>query len=119
MEEDSRGRVVSRSAGSHPKPLHPNAVRVMAERGIDISGRRTKPLTRFARTRFDRIITLCDKVKEICPEFPGSPPSAHWSIGDPAASGKDDEETYPAFQSVADEVDARVTLLIAELRNES
>ena len=63
----------------------------MAERGIDIAGRPTKSLTRFARSRFDRVITLCDKVREICPEFPGAPIAAHWSIADPAAAGDTDE----------------------------
>jgi len=112
----SAGTVEARSAGSHPKPLHPNAVRVMAERGIDISGRPTKSLTRFTRTRFDRVITLCDKVREICPEFPGSPIAAHWSIADPAAAGDSDEMTYPAFEHVADEIDDRVALLLADLQ---
>src|SRR5438552_6629941 len=84
VEHRSAGTVEARSAGSHPKPLHPNAVRVMAERGVDIGGRRTKSLTRFARNRFDRVITLCDKVREICPEFPGAPIAAHWSMPDPA-----------------------------------
>ena len=110
------GTVEARSAGSHPKPLHPNAVRVMAERGIDIAGRPTKSLTRFARNRFDRVITLCDKVREICPEFPGAPIAAHWSIADPAAAGDSDEATYPAFQQVADEIESRVALLLADLR---
>ena len=114
VEHRSEGAVEARSAGSHPKALHPNAVRVMAERGIDISGRRAKPLTRFARARFDRVITLCDKVREICPEFPGGPITAHWSIVDPAASGDSDEATYPTFQRVADEIDRRVALLLAE-----
>ena len=112
---DRRADVEARSAGSHPKPLHPNAVRVMAERGIDISGRPTKSLTRFARSRFDRVITLCDKVREICPEFPGAPIAAHWSIADPAAAGATDEATYPAFQRVADEIEGRVALLLADL----
>jgi protein-tyrosine-phosphatase len=116
VEHRSGGAVEARSAGSHPKPLHANAVRVMAERGIDISGHSTKSLTRFARNRFDRVITLCDKVREICPEFPGSPATAHWSIADPAAAGDNDEATYPAFQQVADEIDARVALLLADLR---
>jgi protein-tyrosine-phosphatase len=57
VEHRSAGTVEARSAGSHPKPLHPNAVRVMAEHGIDISDRPTKPLTRFTRTRFDRVIS--------------------------------------------------------------
>ena len=119
VEHRSRGAVEARSAGSHPKPLHPNAVRVMAERGIDIAGRPTKSLTRFARTRFTRVITLCDKVREICPEFPGQPDAAHWSMADPAAAGDgdSDEATYPAFERVADEIESRVALLLAELRN--
>jgi ArsR family transcriptional regulator, arsenate/arsenite/antimonite-responsive transcriptional repressor / arsenate reductase (thioredoxin) len=115
VEQRSAGTVEARSAGSQPRPLHPNAVRVMAERGIDISGRPTKSLARFARTRFDRVITLCDKVREICPEFPGGPIAAHWSIADPAALDASDEETYPAFQQVADEIECRVALLLAEL----
>ncbi len=116
VEHRSGGAVEARSAGSKPKPLHPNAVRVMAARGIDIAGRPTKSLDRFIRSRFDRVITLCDKVREICPEFPGSPTAAHWSIADPAAAGATDEETYPAFEQVADEIDDRLTLLLADLR---
>ncbi len=117
VELRSAGTVEARSAGSHPKPLHPNAVRVMAERGVDISGRSTKPLTRFTRRRFDRVITLCDKVREVCPEFPGGPTVAHWSIADPASTGDSDEATYPAFCAVADEIDERVLLLLADVRH--
>jgi protein-tyrosine-phosphatase len=119
VEHRSNGAVEARSAGSHPKTLHPNAVRVMAERGIDISDRQPKSLERFARQRFDRVITLCDKVREICPEFPGTPIAAHWSIADPAAAGDSDEATYPVFEQVADEIDSRVALLLADLRNRS
>jgi protein-tyrosine-phosphatase len=111
----SAGAVDAYSAGSHPKPLHPNAVRVMAERGIDISGRPSKSLTSYARTGFDRVITLCDKVREICPDFPGPAVSSHWSIGDPAAAGVSDAATYPTFRQVAAEVEVRVALLLGEL----
>jgi protein-tyrosine-phosphatase len=88
----------------------------MKERGIDISGCSTKSLTRFTRSRFDRVITLCDKVREICPEFPDAPIAAHWSIADPADAGGSDKATYPAFQAVADEIETRVALLLADLR---
>ena len=91
-------------------------VRVMAERGIDISSRPTKSLTRFTRSRFDRVITLCDKVREICPEFPGPPIAADWSIADPAAAGDSDQMTYPAFEHVADEINDRVALLLADVQ---
>ena len=113
LRERSGGAVDARSAGSHPKTLHPDAVRVMAERGIDISGRPTKNLNRFARSRFDRVITLCDKVREICPEFPGQPTASHWSMPDPAADT--DAVSYSAFVRTADELEARVPLLIAQL----
>jgi protein-tyrosine-phosphatase len=110
----SAGAIDARSAGSHPKALHPNAVRVMSDRGIDISGCTTKHIDRFARSRFDRVITLCDKVKEICPEFPGAPVTAHWSMPDPAAVEGSDKDSYPAFVHTAQQIELRVNLLIAE-----
>ena len=115
LEQRSEHTIMARSAGSRPKPLHPNAVKVMAARDVDIADRPTKHLRRFARVRFDRVITLCDKVREICPEFPGAPPAAHWSIADPATEGNTDDETLPAFERVADQLEVRVSLLIAEL----
>ncbi len=74
------------SAGSHPKPLHPNAVRVMRERGIDIHRQRSKHLDAFTGHRFDAVISLCDRVREVCPDFPGPPELIHWSI--PRPSGR-------------------------------
>ena len=115
LEHRSGGAVQARSAGSHPKPLHPDAVRVMAERGIDISGNTTKHLRRFARNRFDRVITLCDKVREVCPEFPGEPSHAALEHRRPGRRGANDDETYPAFERTADELEERVALLIAQL----
>jgi protein-tyrosine-phosphatase/DNA-binding transcriptional ArsR family regulator len=115
IEARSDHAISARSAGSHPKPLHPNAVRVMADRGIDIAGNATKPLTRFTHSRFDRVITLCDKVREVCPDFPGVPEAVHWSMGDPAAEGDTDQATLPAFERVADELEERIDLLITEL----
>lgn len=118
LEHRSGRAIHARSAGSYPKALHPYAVGVMAERGIDISGRPTKHLARFARTRFDRVVTLCDKVREICPEFPGQPTAVHWSMPDPAAGGDSDEESYPAFSRTAEELEVRVGLLIAEIASQ-
>ena len=86
----------------------------MAERGIDIAASKTKHLDRFARGRFDRVITLCDKVREVCPEFPHSPIATHWSMADPAAAGAG-EDGYAAFVRTADELEARIELLLAEL----
>jgi ArsR family transcriptional regulator, arsenate/arsenite/antimonite-responsive transcriptional repressor / arsenate reductase (thioredoxin) len=115
LRHRSGGVVDARSAGSHPKALHANAVRVMAERGIDISAATTRHLRRFARVHFDRVITLCDRVREICPEFPGRPLAVHWSIPDPALEGETDDASYPAFVRTADELDARIGVLLAQL----
>ena len=112
VQELTDGAVEARSAGSHPKPLHANAVRVMRERGIDIAGRRSKHLSEFAQRRFDYVVSLCDRVREICPEFPSHPDLVHWSIPDPAREGSTDEETYPAFQRTAGELAARIPFLL-------
>jgi protein-tyrosine-phosphatase len=96
-EQLSAGVGRATSAGSHPKPLHPNAVRVMRERGIDLAGRRSKHLSEFTGRRFDYVISLCDRVREICPEFPGTPQAIHWSVHDPAREpGTDDETRLPS-----------------------
>ena len=111
----SGGRVEASSAGSRPKPLHPNAVQVMRECGIEVGSRQPKHLNTFAAHRFDYVITLCDKVREVCPEFPGHPGYIHWSIPDPAASGGDDDATLPAFRDTAAEVERRLAYLLAGL----
>jgi protein-tyrosine-phosphatase/DNA-binding transcriptional ArsR family regulator len=114
----SGGALDAVSAGSHPKPLHPNAVRVMRERGADIAGHRSKPLSEFDGERFDYVVSLCDRVREVCPEFPGHPDLVHWSIPDPARAGDGDEETYPAFQRTADELAARIPFLLERIEQE-
>src|SRR4051794_26903683 len=111
-ERMSAGAIDAASAGSHPKPLHPDAVRVMRERGIDLSGRRSKHVSEFSDQRFDYVITLCDRVREVCPEFPGGPVTMHWSIPDPARAAATDEETLPGFERTATELYARVEVLI-------
>lgn len=115
LDARTDGRAKARSAGSQPKPMHPFAVQVMAERGVDISAKRSKHLDRYARTRFDHVITLCDKVREVCPEWPGGTRSAHWSVTDPSLEGDTDAERYAAFERVAAELDERITYLLALL----
>jgi ArsR family transcriptional regulator, arsenate/arsenite/antimonite-responsive transcriptional repressor / arsenate reductase (thioredoxin) len=107
-------RVQAASAGSHPKDLHPNAVRVMREYGIDLAGRRSKHLNEFTGHRFDYVITLCDKVREGCPEFPGGPQPVHWSIPDPAAEGTG-QASYAAFRRVAADLQTRIGFLTYRL----
>jgi protein-tyrosine-phosphatase/DNA-binding transcriptional ArsR family regulator len=107
----SDGNVEAASAGSNPKPLHPNAVRVLRKRGIDISANRTKHLDEFLSQRFDIVITLCDRVREVCPEFPSHPQLVHWSVPDPAVEGPTDRASYPVFESTATELETRISFL--------
>jgi protein-tyrosine-phosphatase len=112
----SGGAVEAYSAGSHPRPLHPSAVRVMRdEHGIDLSGQASKHLAVFADQRFDWVISLCDRVREVCPEFPGHPETIHWSIPNPAAGDADDDASFPAFQRTAAELEIRIGFLLAVL----
>jgi ArsR family transcriptional regulator, arsenate/arsenite/antimonite-responsive transcriptional repressor / arsenate reductase (thioredoxin) len=106
--------VQAASAGSHPKALHPDAVRVLGEHGIDWSGRHSKHLSEFAARRLDLVITLCDRVREICPEFPGGAEAVHWSIPDPAAA-RDDAVGYPAFQATAADLSTRIGFLVRRI----
>ena len=95
----SNGLVEAYSAGSYPKPLHPDALRVMRdEYGIDLSQQRPKHLNVFADQRFDWVISLCDQVREVCPEFPDQPATVHWSTRNPAAGPADGEASNAAFQ---------------------
>jgi ArsR family transcriptional regulator, arsenate/arsenite/antimonite-responsive transcriptional repressor / arsenate reductase (thioredoxin) len=115
-EQLSGGAVSAASAGSHPKPLHPNAVRVMRERGIDLAGRRSKHLSEFAAQRFDYLVSLCDRVREVCPELPHWPELIHWSIPDPAREPGSDQQTLPAFERTATELHTRIAFLIAAIQ---
>lgn len=113
----SGGRVEARSAGSHPKAIHPDAVRAMREvHGIDLAGHRPTHLDELADRRFDRVVTLCDRVREVCPDLAdlaGDPEAgaAHWSIPNPT----DDPDGYPAFRQVATELGIRIGFLLTGL----
>jgi protein-tyrosine-phosphatase/DNA-binding transcriptional ArsR family regulator len=112
IEKRAGGGVLAASAGSHPKPMHPNTVRAMRAYGIDLTGRPSKHLSEFAGRRFDYVISLCDRVREVCPPFAGRPETIHWSIPDPSGAGASDSDTYPAFERTAAELDTRVGFLL-------
>lgn len=110
-------RITAGSAGNRPKPsLHPHTIRVLRETfGIDISTQRPQHLDAVARRGFTHVITLCDRAREACPEFPDHPRRAHWSIADPTAADGDGEAGYTAFQRTAADIDTRVRQLLPVL----
>jgi protein-tyrosine-phosphatase/DNA-binding transcriptional ArsR family regulator len=114
-EQMAGGTVTAASAGSHPKPLHPNAIAVMREHGIDISSRQPRHFNVLVGQRFDYVVSLCDRVREVCPDFAGPPQVIHWSIPDPAAAGGTDAETYPAFRALAADLETRIGFLLSRI----
>lgn len=109
----SRGgdRVLVRSAGIRPKPVHQHAVKVMGEFGVDLTDARSKHVDELHDERFDHVITLCDRVREVCPEFSGNPDAVHWSIPDPA----EQSDGVAAFRRTATELAERIGFLLHRL----
>jgi arsenate reductase len=106
------------SAGSTPRStIHPLAVRVLSERGIDISAAEPKDVVRFAKVAFDYVITLCDNARDLCPIFPGGGEKIHWNIPDPAAAPGTDEEKLDVFRAARDDIARRIERFVADARD--
>jgi ArsR family transcriptional regulator, arsenate/arsenite/antimonite-responsive transcriptional repressor / arsenate reductase (thioredoxin) len=114
----SEGRIEVQSAGSQPRELHPLAVQTMARVGFDISQQRSKHLDEFRDQSFDYIITVCDRMRESCPTFPGDPQQVHWSFIDPAAVEGSVQERSRAFEQVAIQLTNRIRYLVILIERE-
>ena len=99
------------SAGSSPSSVRPEAVRVLKEIGIDISGHRSKGLDSIDAGSVDAVITLC--AEEVCPAFPGKVVRLHWGLPDPAGATGTDETRLDAFRTVRDDLLRRLKVLFA------
>jgi arsenate reductase (thioredoxin) len=97
------------SAGSSPAAVHPRAIQVLREIGIDISGHRSKGLDSIDAGSVDAVITLC--AEEVCPVFLGKAHRVHWGLPDPTAVTGTEEIHINAFRSVRDELLRRLELL--------
>jgi len=93
------------SAGSKPAGfVHPLAIQVMAEIGIDISGHRSKHLNEFLNRNVETVITVCGKADHVCPMFPGQVNRHHWGFDDPAHAAGTEAEKLAVFRRVRDEI---------------
>jgi protein-tyrosine-phosphatase/DNA-binding transcriptional ArsR family regulator len=115
MRQQGGPAVEAFSAGSRPSRVHPLAIRVAAERHLNLNRQRSKHMDEFAGQQFDLVITVCDQVREVCPTFPGNPQVAHWSIADPAAAGPTEAAQQAAFLETADNLEKRIGHLISSL----
>jgi len=88
------------SAGIEPKRIHPMAVKVMQEVGIDISQQRSKNISEIPLDKIDIVITLCGDAAERCPIFPGKVKRIHWELEDPAKAQGSQEEIIKIFRKV-------------------
>ena len=102
------------SAGTKPVGVNPLAIEAMREKGIDISGQRSKSVAEFAGQEFATVITVCDNAAEECPVFPGAPRRVHWSLPDPAAVSGTQEEKLGAFRKVRDELQRRIHVFVIQ-----
>ncbi len=101
-------RYVVESAGTERTSVRPEAVSVMREIGIDISGQTSKTIDGFVGQPFDWLITVCDQAAEACPTLPGVQQQAHWSIPDPSAVNGDDATRLEAFRTARDDLASRI-----------
>jgi arsenate reductase len=102
------------SAGSDPAGyVHPVAIKVMAEIGIDISRHRSKHMNQFIDEPFDYVITVCDAAAEACPLFPGPAQRLHWPFDDPAKAEGSEDQRLPVFRRVRDEIRDQVKVFVA------
>jgi arsenate reductase len=99
-----RGKVEAQSAGTRPGKVHPLAIEVMSEVGIDISENRSKHLDEFRDQRFDLAVTVCDGAYEVCPFFPGAKEHEHAGFPDPSAVDGTREEQLAAFRRAREDI---------------
>jgi arsenate reductase (thioredoxin) len=104
LRHDAADRFEVESAGAKPSVVRPEAIAVMRELGIDISGHRSKSVEEFDGQQFDHVITVCDSARESCPVFFGTPKKLHRDFDDPAALQGSEEERLALFRRVRDEL---------------
>ena len=100
------------SAGTRPSAVRPEAIAVMNEIFIDISGHRSKPVEEFAGQELDYVITVCDNARESCPVFPAKTLRMHWPFEDPAIVEGSDAERKAAFRKVRDQIHGRIMVFL-------
>jgi arsenate reductase len=102
------------SAGTEPSRVHPLAIRVMQEAGIDISRHTAKPVKPFLGDVWHYMITVCDHANEYCPIFPFSSRHLHWSFPDPSQATGTEEQRLRTFRQVRDDIFAKIRAWLAE-----
>jgi arsenate reductase len=109
---DLGDRVEVHSAGTMPCFVHPMAIKVMGEVGVDLSDHRSKSVAEFRGQRFDLVVTVCDSARDACPVFPGGTALIHEPIPDPVTYGFSGEYAEEKFREVRDLIRERIVPLV-------
>jgi len=114
LNAKAKGRLEATSAGSRPaERVNSYALDVLREFGIPWSGHAPRSVEGLEHEHWDAVVTVCDRAKESCPIFPGTPALAHWSIPDPAAVEGDDAAKRAAFRDTFFDLSRRIDLLLS------
>ena len=112
MRHLASDRFKAYSAGSHPTKIHPSAITVMKEIGIDISSHTSDPISLFINKSIDIVVTVCDNANKACPVFAGRVERIHWSVKDPFKNWDSTTENLVDFRKTRDELTERIKNLI-------
>lgn len=112
VRHDLGDRVEAWSAGTKPSFVHPRAIQVMTEAGVDLSSHTSKSVEALRALTFDLVVTVCDSAREACPVFTGAKRTIHHAFDDPAHAGEGDD-ALPVFRRVRDEIRDVLPALVA------
>lgn len=106
-------RFEAASAGTEATRVHPLAIRVMSEVGLDLAGHNSKTFEQFLTQPWDCVITVCDNANERCPVFPARTARLHWSFEDPSAATGSEDQRLEVFRHIRDKISAQIRSWIA------
>jgi len=116
--ELGKGLLQARSAGLMAAGVHPRAIAVMREAGIDITGQKSKEIDTDLLGTMDMVITLCGNAEESCPWTPPEIRRLHWPVRDPVGTVGTEEEIMEAFREARDEIKQKIIELINSMNTE-
>ena len=105
------------SCGTHPSRVHPNAIAVMDEWGIDISNHTSDDINDYLDTGINIVISVCDHANKLCPIFPGDVQRIHWSVDDPFRGWNQNESQLDNFRETRQDLKIRIQKLLDDTRS--
>jgi arsenate reductase (thioredoxin) len=108
-------RFEAASAGTEAAGVRPEAIRVMAEIGIDIGAQTSKTLEPFLGQQIGWLVTVCDQAREACPTLPGVRRQVHWDVEDPSSVGGGEADRLRAFRAARDDLRERISRFLSEV----